>query len=78
MLGWARYWNEEPWGAYRDNLHAAMLCIQFLRPHVKKGTKLPPLDQFMLKPSAAVKESNALAFLAAMRAGAAAGKKKKR
>ena len=25
---WAQYWSEEPWGAYRDNLHAALIASE--------------------------------------------------
>lgn len=46
---WSRYWNEEPWGPYRDNLHAAMLAVQFIRPHLKEGSKVPPISEFMFK-----------------------------
>ena len=45
---WSRYWNEEPWGSYRDNIHAAMLAIELRRPQSKKGAKLT-LEQFMWK-----------------------------
>ena len=41
------YWEEEPWGAYRDNLHAAMIISQLLRPSIKDGAA-PPLKNFML------------------------------
>jgi hypothetical protein len=46
---WSRYWNEEPWGPYRDNMHAAMLAVQFIRPHLKEGTKVPPIAEFMFR-----------------------------
>jgi hypothetical protein len=45
---WSRYWNEEPWGAHRDNIHAAMLAIELRRPQSKKGVKLK-IDDFMWK-----------------------------
>lgn len=41
------YWEEEPWGAYRDNMHAAIITSQLLRPNVKDGVA-PPLKNFML------------------------------
>ncbi len=44
---WRLYWEEEPWGAYRDNLHAAMIISQLLRPNVKDGVA-PPLKNFLL------------------------------
>ncbi len=46
---WARYWEEEPWGPYRDNLHAAMLCVETLRPHLSKGARVPEIENFMLR-----------------------------
>lgn len=30
-----RYWNEEPWGAYRDNLHAAIVAREVRRTAFK-------------------------------------------
>lgn len=43
----ARYWREEPWGPWRDNLHAAIIA----RAVIKAGGhfKEPKLDVFMLK-----------------------------
>lgn len=70
---WRRYWHEEPWGAYRDNLHAAIMCIQYLRTHVKKGTKLPSLEEFMLRlpddesVDTAAGHARATSFLATLR-----------
>jgi len=44
---WRLYWEEEPWGAHRDNLHTAMIISQLLRPNLKDGVA-PPLKTFML------------------------------
>lgn len=30
-----RYWAEEPWGAYRDNVHAAIIAREIRRGTVK-------------------------------------------
>jgi hypothetical protein len=30
-----RYWKEEPWGAYRDNVHAAIIAREIRRGTVK-------------------------------------------
>jgi phosphoenolpyruvate synthase/pyruvate phosphate dikinase len=30
-----RYWGEEPWGAYRDNIHAAIVAREVRRGSVK-------------------------------------------
>lgn len=45
-----RYWLAEPWGPYRDNLHAAMITLQLMRPHLKKGVSLT-IDDLMYKPA---------------------------
>lgn len=42
------YWQHEPWGAWRDNLHTAMLAREVLRPHMKKGAQLN-LSDFMIQ-----------------------------
>jgi hypothetical protein len=46
-LGWQRYWEEEPWGPYRDNLHAAMIAREVRRPYLRKGAP-NKLDDFMV------------------------------
>jgi hypothetical protein len=46
-LSWQRYWEEEPWGAYRDNLHAGIIAREVRRPQLKKGAE-NSLDDFMV------------------------------
>jgi hypothetical protein len=61
---WALYWTQEPWGPYRDNMHAAMLAVQILKPHVKDPKKLNPSD-FMYRAATGedeIKRRNALSF----------------
>lgn len=43
-----RYWLHEPWGAWRDNLHTAIIAAEVRRPHLKQGAK-QSLDAFMLR-----------------------------
>lgn len=43
-----RFWLEEPWGPWRDNLHAAIISRAALAPHVRKGTKID-MDAFMIR-----------------------------
>lgn len=43
--GWERYWLTEPWGPWRDNLHAALLAREVRRG--TPGAKVPKLDVFM-------------------------------
>lgn len=42
----SRYWNEEPWGAYRDNIHAALIARTIHNTNFKKKVTL---DDFMLR-----------------------------
>jgi hypothetical protein len=46
-LGWQKYWAAEPWGPYRDNVHAAIIAREVRRPQLRKGAKLE-LDDFMV------------------------------
>jgi len=59
---WATYWNEEPWGVYRDNMHAALIITELLKPHLKEGTTLN-MDKFMLKPKADLDDAARAKFL---------------
>ena len=47
-LDWQRYWDFEPWGPWRDNLHTAVLAREIRRPQVRRGSTID-LDQFMAK-----------------------------
>lgn len=40
-----RYWREEPWGPYRDNLHAAIIAREVRRTAFKGDHKI---DAFMV------------------------------
>jgi hypothetical protein len=42
-----RYWEVEPWGAWRDNLHAAIIAREVRRPYLRKGAS-NDLDDFMV------------------------------
>lgn len=56
-LMWRMYWDEEPWGPWRDNMHAAMICREVRRPQQERGTRIP-LDQFMIEdPKRRLRES---------------------
>ena len=46
-----RYWLEEPWGAWRDNIHAAIIAREIWRlPWTTKGKTPPskPLEPWMV------------------------------
>jgi hypothetical protein len=47
-VGWQRYWEEEPWGPWRDNLHTAIIAREVRRSRVKPNTKID-MDQFMVR-----------------------------
>lgn len=53
---WRRYWMVEPWGSHRDNIHAAMICVQVLRPYLPANSKVG-IDDFMLKDAKVVKQN---------------------
>ena len=46
---WQRYWVEESWGPHRDNLHAALIVTELLKPHLGEGAKPLLLEDFMFK-----------------------------
>lgn len=61
--GWQAYWNEEPWGAWRDNLHAAMLAREVAKT-VPGRKRVPELSVFFYQnPFARRQESNMAAVL---------------
>lgn len=43
-----QFWTQEPWGPWRDNLHAAIIAAEVRRPNLKKGAKVK-LEDFMLR-----------------------------
>ena len=43
-----RYWQEEPWGAYRDNLHAGIVASAVVNAS-GRAKKQVSADQFVLK-----------------------------
>ena len=49
------YWMHEPWGAWRDNLHAAIIATEIVRPNLKKGARVG-VDTFMLRHPGEIEE----------------------
>lgn len=47
-LGWRKYWDVEPWGAKRDNLHAAIIAREIRRPQMRAGARVT-LEEFMVR-----------------------------
>lgn len=63
----SRYWAEEPWGPYRDNLHAAIIATEVRRTLTPKADI--PLDKFMIahpKRRAGAKKQALIASLRSM------------
>ena len=46
-INWQIYWVHEPWGPWRDNLHAAMICREIRRPQLKARAK-NEIEDFMV------------------------------
>ena len=62
---WVEYYNEEPFGALRDNWHMAQLANMYQTVHAKKGTKSSP-DDFFYKSEAAKGKENIKRMMAGM------------
>lgn len=45
---WQRYWDEEPWGPWRDNLHAALIARKVHNMLRGKNSPAASIDEFML------------------------------
>lgn len=55
-LGWQKYWDQEPWGPWRDNVHTGIIAREVRRGRVKPHTRIT-LEQFMVRnPSERKKE----------------------
>ena len=56
-LGWQRFWDVEPWGPWRDNLHAAIIAREIRRGQSRRGARIG-IEPFMVKsPTTRRKES---------------------
>ncbi|MEO8224132.1 MAG: hypothetical protein ABI661_04960 [Gammaproteobacteria bacterium] len=59
---WWRYWLEEPWGPWRDNLHTAILAREIQRPQLKKGHKVD-MQNFMVQRPVEQAQNRVSAFI---------------
>lgn len=66
-LKWAAYWREEPWGPWRDNIHAAIIAREVLRGRLKKGVSAPKLDTWILVDPRTRARENRAGFVAMLR-----------
>lgn len=74
---WQRYWNEEPWGPYRDNMHAAMIVSELLKPHLKEGANVS-IKHYMLEHSDDIKRREREKFFAMIHASSKTSGRKRR
>lgn len=74
LTEWAAYYRLEPFGAERDNWHAALLCALFANAHRKKGAKAVAADAFMYRDRESQRQKNTTGFMAGLRS---LGKRKK-
>lgn len=49
LAAWESYYATEPFGAERDNLHAAMTCALLANIHRGKGGKAIKPEDFMIR-----------------------------
>ena len=63
---WQLYWHVEPWGPFRDNLHAAMVAAQVKALRQKKGSRIS-LDPFMVVDPASRARENRAGFVTLLR-----------
>lgn len=75
ILDWQAYWNVEPWGAIRDNMHAGIITSMIFNANRSRNDKARSYSDFMLKDPEQVKESGTQKFVAALRALAVPRKK---
>ncbi len=48
LMEWQRFWKSEPWGSYRDNIHAGLLASLIVNALRGKGKKPVSYQDFML------------------------------
>lgn len=67
---WAEYYASEPWGAYRDNLHAGIIAsvVANSAPTRKRGAKALKPGDFVLRTVAEKRAQDTRRSLAHLRA----------
>jgi hypothetical protein len=61
--GWQQYYKQEPWGPWRDNVHAALIAREIRASRPSKGGQKLDLEQFILTDKEGRREkSTAAAF----------------
>ena len=45
---WMTYWRMEPWGSYRDNIHAGLIASTIANVYRSKNRRPVSFEEFML------------------------------
>lgn len=68
--GWLAYWQVEPWGPWRDNVHAAIIAREVTRANarLRRGAKLDLASYMVIDPEERQRAANerVVAMLQAM------------
>ena len=48
LYEWMQFWQMEPWGPYRDNIHAGLIAATVANVYRKKNTQALTHEDFML------------------------------
>lgn len=48
LAEWLVFWRMEPWGSYRDNVHAGLIAATLANIYRKKNTEPMSFEDFML------------------------------
>jgi len=63
-----RYWEEAPWGPWRDNLHAGLIAATVANTGLRKPRRQIHAKDFVLTPARRRRENGGKALLSALRA----------
>lgn len=74
---WTLFWQAEPWGSTRDNLHAGLVAAAVQAPHVRRGKRPPTFKDFMLRDAAAAQDERRAQTVSTIASLRAMAKRKK-
>jgi len=65
---WMLFWSTDPWGSYRDNIHAGLIAATLANIHRKKSAPAVSFTDFMLTDSDSHRKKKTNETIAWMRA----------
>jgi hypothetical protein len=65
---WRAFWLREPWGPYRDNVHAALICSLIANAFRGKSSRPISYQEFMLSDRTQHKARKTAEFINFMKA----------